>query len=50
MRAITWLLTTSEAAYAKLAALDMQTTEKEDGDISGPFHVGAVSENNGKLV
>ena len=28
----------------------MQTTEKEDGDTEGPFHVGAVSENGGKLV
>lgn len=47
---ITWLLTTSDDAYAKLAAMDMTTTEKEDGDTDGPFHVGAVSENGGKLV
>lgn len=47
---ITWLLTTSDAAYAKLAAMDMKTTEKEDGDTDGPFHVGAISENEGKLV
>lgn len=46
---VTWLLTTSNAAYAKLAALDMKTTEKEDGDTDGPFHVGAVSENVGKM-
>lgn len=47
---ITWLLTTSDASYAKLTALDMKTTEKEDGDTDGPFYVGAVSENGGKLL
>lgn len=47
---VTWLLTTSDSSYAKKAALDMKTTEKEDGDIEGPFHVGAVSEKNGKLI
>ncbi len=47
---ITWLLTTSDSAYAKLDALNMTTAEKEDGDTDGPFHVGAVSENGGKLV
>ena len=47
---IAWLLTTSDSAYAKLAALEMKTTEKEDGDTDGPFHVGAVSEKGGKLV
>ena len=47
---ITWLLTTSDSAYAKLAALDTQTAEKEDGDTDGPFHVGAVSEDGGKLI
>ena len=47
---ITWLLTTSDSAYAKLSALDMQTTEKEEGDTEGPFHVGAVSEKGGKFV
>ncbi len=47
---ITWLLTTSDSAYAKLAALDMETTEKEEGDTDGPFYVGAVSENGGKLL
>ena len=47
---ITWLLTTSDSSYAKIAALDMKTTEKEDGDVDGPFNVGAVSEGNGKFV
>lgn len=47
---ITWLLTTSSSSYAKQAALDMKTTEKEDGDTDGPFHVGAISEKGGKLI
>lgn len=46
---ITWLLTTSDSAYAKQAAMSMTTTEKEDGDIDGPFNVAALSENGGKL-
>ena len=46
---ITWLLTTSDSAYAKQAAMSMITTEKEDGDIDGPFNVAALSENGGKL-
>lgn len=37
---ITWLLTTSDSAYAKQAAMSMTTTEKEDGDTDGPFNVG----------
>ena len=47
---ITWLLTTSDASYAKLAGLGMKTTEKEEGDTDGPFHVGAGGENGGRLV
>lgn len=27
----------------------MTTTEKQDGDTDGPFHVGAVAEGAGKL-
>ena len=46
---ITWLLTTSESSYAKVAALEMTVTDREDGDTDGPFHVGAVAENGGKL-
>lgn len=46
---ITWLLTTSDESYAKAAGLNMATTEKEDGDKDGPFHVGAVAESTGKL-
>ncbi len=47
---ITWLLTTSDSAYAKLAALEMTTTSKEDGDTDGPFNTAAASEKGGKLV
>lgn len=46
---ITWLLTTSDESYAKATALGMTTTEKENGDTDGPFHVGAVAEGAGKL-
>lgn len=46
---ITWLLTTSDESYAKAAGLNMTTTEKQDGDTDGPFHVGAVAEGAGKL-
>lgn len=46
---ITWILTTSDESYAKAAGLNMTTTEKEDGDTDGPFHVGAVAESTGKL-
>lgn len=48
---VTPLLTTSESAYAKAAGLQMTTTEREDGDASGPFTVGAASElGEGKLL
>ena len=48
---VTWLLSTSDSSYAKLAALNMTTTSKEDGDTDGPFHVAAVSEKGeGKLL
>lgn len=46
---ITWLLTTSDESYLKAAGLNLTTTEKEDGDEEGPFHVGAVAEGEGKL-
>lgn len=48
---VSWLLTTSPQAYAKAAGLDAETTEREDGDSDGPFHVAAVSElDGGKLA
>ncbi len=46
---ITWLLSTSDAAYSKMAALNMTVAEKEEGDVDGPFHVGAIAEATGKL-
>ncbi len=36
---ITPLLTTSNQSYSKISALDMKTTEKEPGDIDGPFNL-----------
>ena len=48
---VSWLLTTSDSAYSKQAALSMTTTAREDGDTDGPFHVAAVSEKGeGKLL
>ena len=47
---ITWLLTTSDSAYAKQAAMEMTTTAREDGDTDGPFNVGAIAEKGGKLL
>ncbi len=47
---VTWLLSTSDTAYAKAAGLEMTTTAREDGDTDGPFYVAAVSElGDGKL-
>ena len=34
---VTELLTTSGAAFSKIAGWDLDTYEKEDGDVSGPF-------------
>lgn len=48
---VTQLLTTSSEAYSKPAALEMTTTDKEDGDIDGPFAVMAASEKGeGKMI
>jgi len=44
---ITWLLTTSSSAYSKIEGLNMQTTSRAEGDIDGPFHVGALAEKDG---
>ena len=49
--AVTWLLSTSDSAYAKVAGYSMTTTEKEEGDTDGPFYVGAIAEQGeGKLL
>ena len=50
--AVTELMTTSESAFSKIAGYDLDTYEKEEGDIDGPFAV-AVSiacDNDGQIV
>lgn len=48
---VTALLETSDSAYAKAAGLQMQTTEKEDGDAEGAFIIAAASElGEGRMV
>ena len=45
---VTELLTTSESAYSKVAGYAIDTYEKEDGDIDGPFSLAvAIESNNG---
>ena len=46
------LLTTSSAAYSKTAGYNMTTTEKEEGDLDGPFDlaVWAEAEDTGAQV
>ncbi len=41
----TVLLNTSGSAYAKAAGYEMTTTEREDGDASGPFNVAVAAED-----
>lgn len=42
------ILTTSDSAYSKVNVENMQTMEKESGDIDGPFDVGvSISEDVG---
>ena len=49
---VTALLTTSDAAFSKLAGYEMMTYEKEEGDIDGPFAVAVSVEDSsgGELV
>ena len=48
---ITWLLTTSDASYSKLAVLEMTTTAREQGDVDGPLNIAAASElGEGRMV
>ena len=42
--AVTALLTTSKTAYSKTGTWPLETSEKEAGDIDGPFAVAAVYE------
>ena len=37
---ITPLLTTSDSAYSKVDVANMESYEKEEGDIDGPFNIG----------
>ncbi|MDY5349667.1 MAG: Gldg family protein [Candidatus Ventricola sp.] len=48
---ITWLLTTSDSSYSKVAGLEMTTTAREEGDIDGPLNIAAASElGEGRMV
>ena len=44
---VTELLTTSDAAFSKVAGYDLSTYEKEEGDIDGPFAVAVSVEDDG---
>lgn len=44
---VTELLTTSDAAFSKLAGFELDTYEYEDGDINGPFALAVSIETNG---
>ncbi len=46
---VTEVLTTSDASYAKTDVQNMDTYEKEDGDVDGPFALGVlITETPGK--
>ena len=49
---VTSLLDTTVHSYSKLSGFDMETFEKEDGDINGAFSLAfdAETKNNGKLI
>ncbi len=40
------LLTTSSSAYSKTAGYEMTTTDKEEGDIDGPFNLAVWAQND----
>ena len=44
---VTELLTTSYDAFSKVAGFELETYEKEDGDIEGPFTLGVSIETSG---
>lgn len=44
---VTELLTTSDTAFSKIAGYDLDTYEREEGDISGPFAVAVSVETEG---
>ncbi len=49
---VTELLTTSDIAFSKAAGYKLDSYEKEDGDIDGPFAlaVSVDTENNGQII
>lgn len=49
---VTALLTTSESSFSKTAGYELDTYEKEEGDIDGPFAVAVSIENGneGRIV
>ena len=49
---VTTLLTTSDSSYSKIAGYELDTYEKEDGDIDGPFAlaVSIETDNDGQLI
>lgn len=44
--AVTELLTTSDSSFSKIAGFELDTYEKEDGDIDGPFTLAVAIETN----
>ena len=44
---VTQLLTTSDSAFSKVAGYDLETYEKEEGDLDGPFAVAVSVEETG---
>lgn len=45
------LLTTSEAAFSKVAGYGLETYEKEEGDLDGPFTLGvSIQDGDGQIV
>ncbi len=42
---VTELLTTSDAAFSKIAGYNLETYDKEEGDIDGPFSVAVAIED-----
>ena len=49
---VTSLLSTSESAFSKIAGYSLETYEKEDGDVDGPFStaVSIDAENGGQII
>lgn len=48
---VTPLLTTSEAAFSKIAGYGLETYEKEEGDLDGPFTLGvSIQDGDGQII